>query len=37
MIKYCLNCGKEITSKNANKYCSNNCQRDYEQKCYIEN
>ena len=35
---YCLNCGKDITKdKNtAHKYCSNSCQREYEQKKWIE-
>ena len=35
---YCLNCGKDITSaKNtAHKYCSNECQREYEQKQWVE-
>lgn len=34
--KYCLNCGKEITHKNANKYCSSDCQFEYKQKNYIK-
>ena len=33
--KHCINCGNEITHKNANKYCCNSCQREYEQKQYI--
>lgn len=35
---YCLNCGKDITKdKNtAHKYCSNSCQREYEQKKWVE-
>ena len=35
---YCLNCGKDITrDKNtAHKYCSNSCQREYEQKKWVE-
>lgn len=35
---YCLNCGKDITSaKNTpRKYCSNQCQRDYEYKKWVE-
>ena len=34
MIKLCLNCGKEIPSRN--KYCDNICQNKYEYKQYIE-
>ena len=36
--KYCLNCGKDITSaKNTtHKYCSNACQRQYEQNKWVE-
>ena len=33
--KYCINCGKELSSSQ-NKYCSINCQNDYENKQYIE-
>ena len=29
-MNFCLNCDKEINPKN--KYCSNKCQREYEQK-----
>lgn len=29
-LKVCLNCNKEIPNKN--KYCSNKCQQEYEQK-----
>ena len=32
-MKYCLNCYKEIP--NRNKYCSLNCQKEYEYKEYI--
>ena len=34
MGKFCLNCGKELTRKQ-NKYCSNDCQRDFQYKKYI--
>lgn len=34
--RYCLNCGNEITNRNASKYCCNQCQIDYEYKQYIE-
>ena len=34
MVKLCLNCGKEIPSRN--KYCENICQNKYEYKQYIE-
>ena len=34
-IKYCLNCGKE-TSSRSDKYCSNECQRIFQYKQYIE-
>lgn len=30
IIKYCPNCGKEISGNN--KYCSNECQKEYEHK-----
>lgn len=34
---YCLNCGKELDcSYGIHKYCSNQCQQDYEYKQYIE-
>lgn len=33
-VKYCLNCGKEISYKN--KYCSSKCLQDYRHKQYIE-
>lgn len=33
--KFCLNCGKEIPSRN--KYCNNQCQNDYTYKQYIKN
>lgn len=33
-LKKCLNCDKEISHKN--KYCSNKCQREYEQKQWKE-
>lgn len=33
-MKYCLNCKKEIP--NRNKYCSLNCQKEYEYKIFIE-
>ncbi len=32
-MKYCLNCQKEIS--NRNKYCSIECQKEYEYKQYI--
>lgn len=32
---YCLNCGKELNSHQY-KYCSNQCQRDYAYKIYID-
>lgn len=31
MKNYCLNCGKELI-RNQSKYCSNNCQREYQNK-----
>lgn len=31
----CINCNKE--TKRNNKYCSNNCQKEFEYKKYIEN
>ena len=34
-MKNCLNCGKEIP--NRNKYCNNQCQRDFEYKQFIYN
>ena len=33
-MKTCLNCGKEIPSRN--KYCDNKCQSEYEHKQYIK-
>jgi hypothetical protein len=35
---YCLNCGKEIIDSHGNirKYCSNQCQRDYEYKQWVK-
>ena len=33
-MKKCLNCYKDIV--NRNKYCSLECQKDYEYKSYIE-
>lgn len=33
-MKKCINCNKEIS--NRNKYCSTECQKDYEYKLYIE-
>jgi hypothetical protein len=34
-MKNCINCNKEIP--NRNKYCSLECQKEYEYKIYIEN
>lgn len=34
-METCLNCGKELNSKQ-NKFCSNKCQREYEYKSFIE-
>lgn len=34
-ISHCLNCGKELTLKQK-KYCSNECQKDFEHKKYID-
>jgi hypothetical protein len=31
----CLNCGKELNSRNS-KYCNNQCQADYQYKQYID-
>lgn len=37
-MKYCKNCGKELTySQRTNIYCSVQCQKDYEYKQYIQN
>ena len=33
--KYCINCGKQIPSRNG-KYCNNTCQQEYQTKQYIE-
>lgn len=33
-MKYCINCNREIPSRN--KYCSIECQKEYEYKQYIE-
>ena len=37
--QFCLNCGKEIIDTHCytRKYCSNQCQQDYEYKQWIEN
>ena len=35
MNKYCLNCGKELVKRQI-KYCSNQCQRDFQYKQKIE-
>lgn len=36
-MKYCKNCGKLLTSEQRhNIYCSQNCQKDYEYKQYIQ-
>lgn len=36
-MNICPNCGKELTGiKRHNKYCDTNCQKEYEQKQYIE-
>ena len=34
-MKNCLNCGKELTGRQT-KYCSNNCQKEYEHKQWVE-
>lgn len=34
MTKHCLNCGKEIPSRN--KYCDHHCQHEYEYKQWVE-
>lgn len=34
-IRHCLNCGKEL-DYSAKKYCSNDCQAQYEYSSYIE-
>lgn len=36
--QFCLNCGKEIIDSHCSKrkYCSNQCQRDYEYKKWVE-
>ena len=28
-MKKCINCNKEILTRNANKYCSHKCQQEY--------
>lgn len=35
MPKYCLNCGKELTKRNA-KYCNNACQQEHRFKLWVE-
>lgn len=35
MIKYCLNCGKELTKHNS-KYCNNLCQNEYQYKQWVK-
>lgn len=36
VLRFCENCGKELTTKNAKKFCSIKCQREKHYKDYIE-
>lgn len=35
-VRFCENCGKELTSKSSKKYCSNKCQQEKRYKEYID-
>jgi len=37
-LYHCLNCGKEniVTLQKSNKYCNNQCQKDYEYKQFVK-